>query len=201
MFLTLVNHGMIIMKKTSLLVLCAIAVSFGIFACSDDSSTEASASGSGALVDGSASEKMIEKTERAEPVIGLSTDFKILKDCSEYEDLQSAEIEMMNDTTEKGVSFYMNEDGSATVTRTVGGCKINAIAYELRNDTLYMKTKYVDKADCSLSTDSTQLCVQGMQFRCSCLYMLEIRIPTEFVGAKYLFVSNDKIPAIEYVDK
>lgn len=192
---------MIIMKKTSLLVLCAIAVSFGIFACSDDSSTEASASGSGALVDGSASEKMIEKTERAEPVIGLSTDFKILKDCREYEDLQSAEIEIMNDTTEKRVSFYMNEDGSATVTRTVGGCKINAIAYELRNDTLYMKTKYVDKADCSLSTDSTQLCIQGMQFKCLCLYMLEIRIPTEFVGAKYLFVSNNKILAIEYVDK
>lgn len=193
---------MIIMKKTSLLVLCAIAVSFGIFACSDDSSTEASASGSGALVDGPASEKMIEKTERAEPVIGLSTDFKILKDCREYEDLQSAAIEIMNDTTEKRVSFYMNEDGSATVTRTVGGCKINAIAYELRNDTLYMKTKYVDnKADCSLSTDSTQLCIQDMQFKCFCLYMLEIRIPTEFVGAKYLFVSNNKILAIEYVDK
>jgi hypothetical protein len=70
--------------------------------------------------------------------------------------------------------------------------------YEIKNDTLYISGKYMDEADCSVSTDS--ICTTTV-FKCVCLQELELNIPPEFVGAKYLYYSAKKTFDIDYSKK
>lgn len=171
------------MKKTNLLALCILAVSFGFFACSDDSST-----GSGTV--------NVPVVHNA--AMKSSTDYTVRKPCNKDEDIEKAMVAIETDTT-KTVPFLMNEDGSATVTMVFSFCKINTIFYEVKNDTLYISGKYIDEADCSVSTES--LCSTGTEYTCVCLQELELNIPPEFVGAKYLYYSAKKTYIIDYIKK
>ena len=177
-----VNHGRIIMKKTNLLALCILAVSFGFFACSDDSST-----GSGTV-----NVPVVHNAAKKS-----STDYTVRKPCNKDEDIEKAVVAIETDTT-KTVPFLMNEDGSATVTMVFGVCKINTIFYEIKNDTLYISGKYIDETDCSVSKES--LCSETV-FKCICLQELELNIPSEFVGAKYFYYSAKKTYVIDYIKK
>lgn len=182
MYLIPVNHGRIIMKKTNLLALCILAVSFGFFACSDDSST-----GSGTV--------NVPVVHNA--AMKSSTDYTVKKPCNKDEDIEKAMVAKENDST-KTIPFLMNEDGSATVTKVFGVCHINTIFYEIKNDTLYISGKYIGQSDCSVSTDS--ICT-SMVYKCICLQELELNIPPEFVGAKYLYYSAKKTYVIDYIKK
>ena len=170
------------MKKTNLLALCILAVSFGFFACSDDSST-----GSGTV-----NVPVVHNAAKKS-----STDYTVRKPCNKDEDIEKAMVAIETDTT-KTVPFLMNEDGSATVTMVFGVCKINTIFYEIKNDTLYISGKYIGEGDCSVSTDS--ICTTTV-FKCVCLQELELNIPPEFVGAKYLYYSAKKTFDIDYSKK
>ena len=183
MYLIPLNHGRIIMKKTNLLALCILAVSFVFFACSDDSST-----GSGTV--------NVPVVHNA--AMKSSTDYTVRKPCNKDEDVAKAMFAIETDTT-KTIPFLMNEDGSATVTMVFSLCKINTIMYEIKNDTLYISGKYMDEADCSVSKDS--LCSTGTVFKCICLQELDLNIPSEFVGAKYLYYSAKKTYVIDYIKK
>lgn len=170
------------MKKTNLLALCILAVSFGFFACSDDSST-----GSGTV--------NVPVVHNA--AMKSSTDYTVRKPCNKDEDVGKAMLAIETDTT-KTIPFLMNEDGSATVTMVFSLCKINTIMYEIKNDTLYISGKYIGEGDCSVSTDS--ICTTTV-FKCVCLQELELNIPPEFVGAKYLYYSAKKTFDIDYSKK
>lgn len=170
------------MKKTNLLALCILAVSFGFFACSDDSST-----GSGTV-----NVPVVHNAAKKS-----STDYTVRKPCNKDEDIEKAMFAIETDTT-KTIPFLMNEDGSAIVTSVFSLCKINTIIYEIKNDTLYISGKYIDETDCSVSKES--LCSEKV-FKCVCLQELELNIPSEFVGAKYFYYSAKKTYVIDYIKK
>ena len=129
------------MQKRVLLNLVAIAFSVCLLvACSSDSSADSN---------------VIEVPAKGNVALESSFDFKVLKSCDDVKGLSLAKSEdksgmeneddfdyddferFLNDRfTNENVDFYVNEDGSATVTKNLfvdcGG--VNTIDYEIVND-------------------------------------------------------------------
>lgn len=190
------NHGVIIMQKRVLLNLVAIAFSVCLLvACSSDSGADSN---------------VIEVPAKGNVALESSFDFKVLKSCDDVKGLSLVKSEdksgmeneddfdyddferFLNDRfTNENVDFYVNEDGSATVTKNLfvdcGG--VNTIDYEIVNDTLSVSAKfYIWKNIYNPEIGDSVLTKTGhIQGSCrSCESELELNVPPKFVGAKYL---------------
>ena len=187
------NHGVIVMQKRFLLSSAAIAFSVCLFvACSDDTS---------------ANSNIIDVPAKGNVALESSFDFKISKSCEKVrgaslaksagedndEDFDYEEYEKFLKArfTNENVDFYVNEDGSATVTKKLfvdcGG--VNTIDYEIENDTLRVSSHFYfwNKVYDPDLGDSVLTKAGYLQGTCrSCEAEFELNVPSRFVGAKYL---------------
>ena len=169
------NHGGItIMKIKVLLALIAIVVSFELLAaCSDDSSDE---------------DVLISVPANTSAAKGESFDFKT-SSC------KNNLSKWADGVGEETVDFFINEDGSATVDmKSSMFCNgIYSMIYETRDDTLFATQNYarvVKKLD-PATKDSVIVEYEEFRSHCVCQIDLELKIPSEFVGTKYVNFEGD----------
>lgn len=170
-----VNHGVITnMKRKALFVLIATLASIEMFvACSSDSDT---------------GDSLVSVPANTSAIKGESFDFKA-SSCKEYLGKWS------NGDGDEYIDFYMNDDGSATVNMEMSMiCSgFVSMVYETRNDTLFATQNYtkITKALDSLTNDSVVVEISEFRSHCSCLADVELKIPSEFVGTKYVDFKGD----------
>ena len=198
------NHGVIIMQKRVLLLSAAVAFSGCLLVgCSDDTS---------------ANSDIIDVPAKSNAELGYSFDFKMTKTCQEVSkqslakslDDGDAENEDADDyvfyrSAQESVDFFVDEDGSATFTKVMpiecGG--VNTAEFEIINDTLHVSFyDYIwENVYDPVLGDSVWTKTGYMQTSCrACHAELEVKVPPQFVGAKYL-ENNDWIYDIVYRKK
>lgn len=96
---------------------------------------------------------------------------------------------------EESIDFYMNDDGSATANlETSMICSgFASMIYEIRNDTLFATQNYtrlIKELD-SLTMDSVVVGYEEFRSHCVCQIDLELKIPSEFVGTKFVDFEGD----------
>ena len=179
------------MQKRVLLLSVAIAFSGCLLVgCSDDTS---------------ANGDIIDVPAKSNAELGYSFDFKMTKTCQEVskqslakalgdDDAENEDADDFFDwSAHESVDFYVNEDGSATFTNVVpiecGG--VNTAEFEIINDTLdvsfydYHWGNFYDPE----SGDSVWTILGHLQPSCrACHAELEVKVPPQYVGAKYLDV-------------
>ena len=185
------NHGVIIMQKKVLLLSAVVAFSGCLLvACSDDTS---------------ANSDIIDVPAKSNAELGYSFDFKITKTCEEVskqslakssDDGVAENVDAYDDyfdrSAHESVNFYVDEDGAASFTKVMpvqcGGI-VNTVEYELRNDTLHVSFHeyfWENVYDPKLG-DSVWTKTGFMEATCmACDAELEVKVPPQFVGAKYL---------------
>ena len=97
---------------------------------------------------------------------------------------------------EETVDFFINEDGFATVDmKSSMFCNgIYSMIYETRDDTLFATQNYarvVKKLD-PATKDSVIVEYEEFRSHCVCQIDLELKIPSEFVGTKYVDFEGDR---------
>ena len=179
------------MQKRVLLLSAAVAFSGCLLvACSDGTS---------------ANSDVIEVPAKGNVALDYSFDFKMTKTCQEVSkqslakslDDGDAENEDADDffdrSAHESVDFYVDEDGSATFTKVMpiecGG--VNTAEFELVNDTLHVSFRdyYWGNVYDPESGDSVWTITGYLQPSCrACHAELEVKVPPQYVGAKYLDV-------------
>ena len=161
------------MKRKVLFALAVMAASFEILAaCSSDSGTD----------------PLVSVPANTSAIKGESFDFKT-SSC------KNSLAKWANGVGEESIDFYMNDDGSATVNmETSMICSgFVSMVYETRNDTLFASQNYtkITKALDSLTGDSVVIEISEFKSHCSCQVDLELKIPSVFVGTKYVDFDGD----------
>ena len=171
------------MIKTKQLALCVTAISLcALAACGDDDSTSST---------GSTTANNVLPSAKME-----TTSYTVIKPC----DGNALSAKTAEEDSGESAFFIVDSDGSAiTDIEVMSYCQINTILYETRNDTLFITGKYEVPIDSTLLAEDTPR-VEGFQTHCSCSYELELSIPPEFVGTKYVKASAETYPII-YVQK
>jgi hypothetical protein len=170
------NHGVTTnMKKMVQSALIAMIASLGMLAaCSSESS------------DG---ESLVNVPENLSARKGESFDFKYLSSC------KNNLAKWAEGIGEENIDFFINEDGSATVNMETGIlCNgFVSMIYETRNDTLFAEQNYtyIRKEWDPVKEDSVIVEMGETRTHCSCLVDIELRIPPEFVGTKYVDFEGD----------
>ena len=162
------------MKRKALFVLIATLASIEMFvACSSDSDT---------------GDSLVSVPANTSAIKGESFDFKT-SSC------KNTLAKWADGVGEESVDFYMNDDGSATVNmETSMICSgFVSMVYETRNDTLFASQNYtkITKALDSLTGDSVVIEISEFKSHCSCQVDLELKIPSVFVGTKYVDFDGD----------
>ncbi len=162
------------MKIKVLFALITIATSFVVLtACSDDSNS---------------SDTLISVPANTSALKGESFDFKT-SSCKDYL------AKWADGQGEEFIDFYINDDGSATVNLVTGMiCSgFVSMVYETRNDTLFATQNYtrITKAFDPITNDSVVVGIDEFRSHCSCTVNLELKIPSEFIGTKYVDFEGD----------
>ena len=167
------------MKTKILCALIAVATSFGLFmGCSDSDGNNVTGS----------DDSLVTVPSNTAELKGESHDFKV-SSC------KSHLTKWFDGTGEESIDFYINEDGSATVNIESGmGCDgFYSMLYETKNDTLFAKQNYsyeIKEFD-PITGDSVVVEYGYHMAKCVCLVDLELHIPAEFIGTKYVDFEGD----------
>ena len=168
------------MKRKVLLFLISIAASFSLLAACSDNSDSSNAVAS--------DDSVINVPPNTSELKGLSHDFKT-SSC------KSHLAKWYDGHGEEYIDFYVNEDGSATVNMESSmGCDgFYSMMYETRNDTLFVEQNYsYEIKELNPVTGDSVVVEYGYHMsKCVCLIDLELRIPSKFIGTKYVDFEGD----------
>ena len=174
------------MKTKILCALIAVATSFGLFVgCSDSDGNNVTGS----------DDSLVTVPSNTSSIKGESFDFKYTSSCGE----NPAKLNLAkwsDGSGEEFIDFYINDDGTATVNIRKGvSCDGGFVSmlYETRNDTLFAEQNYVRliKEYDPITNDSIVVGTDEFMSHCSCLVGIELHIPAEFIGTKYVDFEGD----------